>query len=136
MAGVFVFRTHFGRMTAAALVGLSLAAGACAQQADDRPAPDSGWSEQDRLLHYATVVCVAGAYGTLAPAENAILEALRREAWAMVELTHQEPAVYEALHGQAAAWGRQERPERALAGCAAWVRRNADSLLNDAKLPD
>ena len=135
MAGVFAFRAHAARITAVALIGLPLAAGACAQQAEDRMAPDSGWGERERLMHYATVVCVTGAYGTLAPAQNAVLEALRREAWAMVELTHQEPAIYDSLHTQATARGRREPPAQALAGCAAWVRRNADALLKDARIP-
>lgn len=116
----------------AATLGLA-AAFAQAQQA--APAPDAGWGERDYLLHYATVVCVRGAYGTLAPAALPVLKALDREAWAMVERTRQKPETYDAIHRMAMAHGRDEPPARALAGCAAWVKGNGAKILEGADIP-
>jgi hypothetical protein len=98
------------------------------------PPPDAGWTESDYLLHYAAVVCVQAAYGRLAPAAPAVQEALGREAWAMVELTRQDPAIYDRIHTLAAARGKAEAPARALAGCAAWAKRHADTILQGAVL--
>ena len=98
MAGVFVFGRIDRSMTpngrrrgrmAVLFLGLAAIAGGCAQQGGAAYAPDSGWGERERLLHYAAVVCVTGAYGTLEPPQTAALAALRAEAWAMVELTRQ-----------------------------------------------
>ena len=99
-------------------------------------APDAGWGERDYLLHYAEAVCLRAAYATLRPEPTPVLEALEAEAWAMVEFTRQEPEVYNAIHGRAAAQGRQEAPARALAACAAWVRRDATEILKPARLSD
>lgn len=98
--------------------------------------PDAGWSERDYLLHYASTICVWASYGTLDPKPANVLDALAQETWAMVEFTGQEPAVYDDIHKRAAAYGQQEAPARALAGCAAWTKRNAATVLENAKLPD
>ena len=116
---------------AVAAVMLGLAA-ACAHAQQAAPAPDAGWGERDYLLHYATVVCVRGAYSTLAPPASPVLKALDREAWAMVERTRQKPETYDAIHRMAMARGREEPPARALAGCAAWVKDNAAKILDHA----
>jgi len=116
---------------AAAVLGL---AAVCAQAQQATPAPDAGWGERDYLLHYATVVCVRGAYGMLAPAASPVLKALDREAWAMVERTRQKPETYDAIHRMALAHGRDEPPARALAGCAAWVKGNRATILEHADI--
>jgi hypothetical protein len=117
----------------AALLGLGAAGGGHAQQG--APPPDAGWGEQDYLLHYAAVVCLQGAYGALEPPASPVLKALGREAWAMVERTRQKPETYDAIHTLAMAHGRQEAPERALAGCNAWVKGSAAEILKHADIP-
>jgi len=113
------------------LLWTAAVAPAMAQHPDDRPrvAPDVGWHERDYLLHYATVVCVHGAYGTLTPPPGPVLKALDQEAWAMVEFTRQTPETYEHIHRLAADHGKAEAPEQALAACGAWAKREAEALL-------
>jgi len=96
--------------------------------------PDAGWAERDYLLHYASTICVWASYGMLDPKPANVLDALAQEAWAMVEFTGQEPAVYDGIHKRATAYGQREAPARALAGCAAWTARNASTILENAKL--
>jgi hypothetical protein len=110
-----------------------------AQRADSSEAPappDAGWTERDYLLHYATVVCVRGAYGTLDPQSAPVLDALDAEAWAMIEFTRQEPAIYEAIHRLATARGEAEAPARALAACATWVKAGVGKILEGADIAD
>jgi hypothetical protein len=93
------------------------------------PAPDAGWREKDYLLHYAAVVCVHGAYGTLTPTPQTVLDALDQEAWSMVEFTRQSPETYDRIQRLATAFGKAEAPARALAACAAWVKRETEAIL-------
>jgi hypothetical protein len=93
------------------------------------PAPDAGWREKDYLLHYAVVVCVHGAYGTLTPAPQQVLDALDQEAWSMVEFTRQSPETYDRIQRLASAFGKAEAPQRALAACSAWVKRETEAIL-------
>jgi len=104
---------------------------ALAQQTSERPrvAPDAGWHEKDYLLHYAAVVCVHGAYGTLTPAPGLVLDALDQEAWSMVEFTRQAPETYDYIRHLADAYGKAEAPQRALAACIAWVKRETVAIL-------
>lgn len=121
------------------LVGIAscacFAPSAWAQKGIPGNKPDAGWEERDYLLHYAQTVCVHASYATLEPKPTTVLDALAQEAWAMVELSGQEPAVYDRIHRLATEYGRQEAPSRALAGCAAWTRRNAATVLEGANLP-
>jgi hypothetical protein len=108
-----------------------------AQRADSTEAPalpDAGWTERDYLLHYATVVCVRGAYGTLDPPPAPVLDALDGEAWAMIEFTRQKPATYETIHSLATARGQAEAPARALAACATWAKTGAAQILEGADI--
>lgn len=127
-------KRHAATVQAAVLaVFLCLAAvsAVSAQRPGEHPVsvPDAGWHERDYLLHYATVVCVRGAYGTLAPAPAVVIEALDQEAWAMVEFTRQAPQTYEYIHRLATAYGEAEAPQRALAACGAWVKRETEAIL-------
>lgn len=122
-----------GAAVIAALLGLGAAGGGHAQPG--APPPDTGWGEQDYLLHYATVVCLQGAYGALEPPASLVLKALGREAWAMVERTRQKPETYDAIHTLAMAHGRRVAPERALAGCNAWVTGSRAEILKHADIP-
>ena len=98
--------------------------------------PDAGWRERDYLLHYAQVICLRAAYGGLDPAPSQVLEALDAEGWAMVELSHQQPGVYDAIHKKAWAAGGDQAPARALAGCKAWVTGTTGGILNSALRAD
>jgi len=116
----------------AALVVFLCVAGAqavSAQAPGEHQAPDAGWREKDYLLHYAAVVCVHGAYGTLTPAPQQVLDALDQEAWSMVEFTRQSPETYDRIHRLATAFGKAETPQRALAACSAWVKRETEAIL-------
>jgi hypothetical protein len=118
-----------------ALLALLLCAAAVpsasAQQLGEhqRVEPGAGWHEKDYLLHYATVVCVHGAYGTLTPAPGPVLDALDQEAWMMVEFTRQSPETYDYIRRLAEAYGTAEAPQRALAACIAWVSRETLAIL-------
>ena len=98
--------------------------------------PDAGWREGDYLLHYAQVICLRAAYGGLDPAPSQVLEALDAEGWAMVELRHQRPEVYDAIHKKAWAVGGDQAPARALAGCKAWVKGSTGGILKSAPRAD
>lgn len=128
-------------IVAMAVAGLWAVAGpatsiAHAQKGIVREHPDAGWTERDYLLHYASTICVRATYATLDPKPANVLDALAQEAWAMVELTRQEPAVYDRIHTLASERGETEAPARALAACDAWARRNAAAILDNAKLAD
>jgi hypothetical protein len=125
-------RFRSAAVAVALLVGLARPALAQASAESGAPAPDAGWQERDYLLHYAAVVCVQGAYGMLKPAPTAALDALGREAWAMVELTRRAPETYARIHDMAMARGKGEAPDRALAACRAWAMRDAAAILRPA----
>jgi len=119
------------RLAVAVFLCFAAVQAASAQQPGERhaPAPDAGWHEKDYLLHYATVVCVHGAYGTLKPTPQPVLDALDQEAWSMVEFTRQSPETYDRIRRLATAFGKAEAPGRALAACGAWVMRETDAIL-------
>lgn len=120
-----------------AVVGLCTVVGpVLAQKGAVSDRPDAGWSERDYLLHYASTICVRAVYATLKPEPANVLDALAQEAWAMVEFTKQAPAVYDRIHTLASEYGSKEAPARALAACDAWAGREADAILEGAKLSD